>query len=206
MTFPDSKYSDIASYCDDYFQQTKTAAASVDRNCLAEAAELLEAAYQRGATLFVCGNGGSAAIANTFVCDHAKLIQTDTDLVPRVVSLSDNIPMMTAIANDTSYDEIFIYQLRSSARLGDVLLSVSASGDSENIVKAVTWARQNKIDVIAFTGFDGGRSGELASVHIHVEADNYGVIEDTHQSLMHILAHFIRQNRMSEGLIAGRKF
>jgi phosphoheptose isomerase len=114
--------------------------------------------------------------------------------------------MMTAIANDTSYDEIFIYQLRSSARLGDVLLSVSASGDSENIVKAVTWARQNKIDVIAFTGFNGGRSGELANVHIHVEADNYGVIEDTHQSLMHILAHYIRQNRMNEGLIAGRKF
>jgi phosphoheptose isomerase len=206
MTFPDSKYSDIAAYCDDYFQQTKTAAAGVDRQRLAEAAELLEAAYQRGATLFVCGNGGSAAIANTFVCDHAKLIQTDTNLVPRVVSLSANIPMMTAIANDISYDDIFVYQLRSSARLGDVLLSVSSSGDSENIVQAAAWARQNKLEVIAFTGFDGGRGGKLASVHVHVEADNYGVIEDTHQSLMHILAHFIRQNRMSEDLIAARKF
>ena len=206
MAFPDSKYSDIAAYCDDYFQQTKTAAAGVDRQRLAEAAELLEAAYQRGATLYVCGNGGSAAIANTFVCDHAKLIQTDTNLVPRVVSLSANIPMMTAIANDISYDDVFVYQLRTSARHGDVLLSVSSSGDSENVVKAAAWARQNKLEVIAFTGFNGGRGGELASVHVHVEADNYGVIEDTHQSLMHILAHFIRQNRMSEDLIAARKF
>ena len=206
MTFPDKKYEEITAFCDAYFERVAAAHASVDRGRLAEAARLLAGAYERGATLFVCGNGGSAAIANTFVCDHAKLIQTDTDLVPRVVSLSDNIPMITAIANDISYDDIFEYQLRTAARPGDVLLTVSASGDSENVVRAAKWARDNGIDVVAFTGFSGGRTADLANVHVHAEGDNYGVIEDTHQSLMHILAQYIRLSRMDEDLIAERKF
>lgn len=206
MTFPDKKYADIAAFGDAYFGRLGAAAASVDREKLARAAELLDGLYRRGATLFVCGNGGSAAIANTFVCDHAKLIQTDTELVPRVVSLSANVPMMTAIANDLSYDDVFLYQLRTQAAAGDGLLTISASGDSENVVRAAQWARDNKLDVIAFTGFSGGRTADLASVHVHVDGDNYGVVEDTHQSLMHILAQYIRQAHMSESLIAERKF
>ncbi len=206
MTFPDRKYDDVATFSDDYFARLGAAASSVDRARLAEAAGILADAYERGATLYVCGNGGSAAIADSYVCDHTKLIQTDTTLVPKVVSLSANTPMMTAIANDLSYDEVFVYQLRTQAALGDVLMTISASGDSKNVVRAATWARDNKLDVVAFTGFSGGRMAELASVHVHVEADNYGVIEDTHQSLMHILAQYIRQTRMSAGLIAGRKF
>jgi len=206
MTFPDQKFTDIAAYCDAYFGQTAKAAASVDRVALKRAAEILEDTYGREATLFVCGNGGSAAIANSFVCDHEKLIQTDTTLTPRVISLSANIPMMTAIANDLSYDDVFLYQLKSHARLGDALLTVSASGDSENVVRAAAWARDNKMAVIAFTGFDGGRTAKLATAHLHVDADNYGVIEDVHQGLMHLLAQYIRQSHMSAGLIAGRKF
>ena len=206
MTFPDKKYQEVAAFCDAYFERVSDAHASVDRGRLAEAARLLAGAYEKGATLFVCGNGGSAAIANTFVCDHAKLIQTDTELVPRVVSLSDNVPMITAIANDISYDDVFAYQLRTAARPGDVLLTVSASGDSENVVRAAQWARGNGLDVVAFTGFSGGRTADLANVHVHAEGDNYGVIEDTHQSLMHILAQYIRLSRMDEDLIAERKF
>ena len=206
MTFPDKKFEEIAAFCDAYFERVSAAHASVDRGRLAEAARLLAEAYARGATLFVCGNGGSAAIANTFVCDHAKLIQTDTDLVPRVISLSDNVPMITAIANDISYDDVFLYQLRTAARPGDVLLTVSASGDSENVVRAAQWARDNGVDVVAFTGFFGGRTADFANVSVHAEGDNYGVIEDTHQSLMHILAQYIRLSRMGEDLIAERKF
>jgi D-sedoheptulose 7-phosphate isomerase len=206
MTFPDTKYADIASFCDDYFAQMSAASTSVDRTALARAADIMEQTYEKGGVLYVCGNGGSAAISNTFVCDHAKLVQTDTTLKPRVVSLCANIPMMTAIANDISYDDIFLYQLETDARLGDVLVTISASGDSENVVKAATWARENALEVIALTGFSGGRMADLASVHLHVAADNYGVIEDTHQSLMHMLAQYIRQTRMSEGLIANRKF
>jgi len=206
MTFPDEKYDDIGTFADAYFEQIARAAASVDRGKLVQAADVLEQTYAQKKTLFVCGNGGSAAISGTFVCDHSKLVQTDTNLTARVVSLADNMSMITAIANDLSYDDIFLYQLKTLANSGDALLTISASGDSENVVKAAVWARENKMEVIAFTGFEGGRMAELASVHLHVLADNYGVIEDVHQSLMHMLAQFIRLKQMSAGLIAERKF
>ena len=206
MTFPERPYDSAAGYCDAYFERIAAAAASIDRTRVAEAAAILESAYREGRTLFVCGNGGSAAIANTFVPDHVKLVRTDTDLLARVISLSDNMPMITAIANDISYDDVFAYQLAVQARPGDVLATVSASGNSENVVRAARWARDNNMPVIALTGFDGGRSRELATVSLHVAADNYGVIEDTHQSLMHLLAQYIRQANMDAGLVAQRKF
>jgi D-sedoheptulose 7-phosphate isomerase len=206
MTFPDEKYEDIGSFSDAYFEQISNAAASVDRGKLVQAADVLEQTYREEKTLFVCGNGGSAAISGTFVCDHSKLVQTDTNLTARVVSLADNMSMITAIANDLSYDDIFLYQLQTLANFGDALLTISASGDSENVVKAATWARENKMEVIAFTGFEGGRMADLATVHLHVQADNYGIIEDIHQSLMHLLAQYVRQKQMSAGLIANRKF
>ncbi len=124
----------------------------------------------------------------------------------RVTSLSSNIEIITAIANDISYDDVFIYQLQSMAAAGDVLITISASGDSENVVRAARWARDNGLEVIAMTGFSGGRSAALATVGLHVDGDNYGVIEDLHQSLMHILAQYIRQAEMDDGLVSKRKF
>jgi phosphoheptose isomerase len=151
-------------------------------------------------------NGGSAAIANHLVCDHCKLVRTDTDLTPRIYSLSTTVEIITAIGNDISYDEIFVYQLRSLAKPGDALITISSSGDSENIVRAVLWAKENGFPVISMTGFIGGRSADIADVNLHVTADNYGVIEDVHQSLMHILAQYIRQVHMDKEIIKQRKF
>jgi len=206
MTFPDQKFPDIAAYSDAYFDQLKAAAKSVDRTKLAAAAAILEKAYGQGATLYVCGNGGSAAISNHLICDHLKLIRTDTDMLPRVVSLSTNIETITAIANDISYDDVFVYQIESLGQKDDVLMTISSSGDSENVVRAATWARDKGLSVVSLTGFEGGRTAKLADVNIHVGSDNYGVIEDIHQSLMHILAQFIRQKQMAEDLIQQRKF
>ena len=113
---------------------------------------------------------------------------------------------ITAIANDISFDDIFVFQLQTLADAGDVLVSVSSSGDSENVVRAAQWAKDNGVKVISFTGFDGGRTAKLADINLHVDGDNYGVVEDTHQSLMHILAQFIRLGRMDEDTIRDRKF
>lgn len=206
MTFPDSKFSDISSYTDAYFAQYAAASASVDRAKLAEAAEILLAAYRASKTLYVCGNGGSAAISNHLACDHGKLLATDTDLLPRVQSLATNIEVITAIANDISYDEVFIHQLKLAADPGDVVMTVSSSGDSENVVRAASWAREKGLEVISMTGFSGGRTAEVASVNLHVEGDNYGIIEDVHQSLMHLLGQYMRQSLMDENLIQQRKF
>lgn len=206
MTFPDQGFENIVAFSRAYFDQAARAAASIDGAKLHDAAELLAAAYDRRATVYVCGNGGSASISNHLVCDHLKGVQTDTATRPRVVSLAANLETITAIANDISYDDVFVYQLRTLAEPGDVLVTISSSGDSENVVRAIQWATDNDCAVIAMTGFGGGRSAELADVNLHVEGDNYGVVEDIHQSLMHILAQYLRLKRMDADLIPERKF
>ena len=206
MTFPDKKFTSISEFAFTYFEQIKAAQASVDPDMLTAAFTLLDEAYKRGATLYVCGNGGSAAISNHLVCDHSKCGQTDTVLRPKVVSLSTNIEMITAIANDISYDDVFVYQLKTLAEPDDVLITISCSGDSENIVRAAHWAKNEKLSVISFTGFKGGRSADLADINLQVDADNYGVVEDLHQGLMHILAQYLRLSHMHSAIIPDRKF
>jgi D-sedoheptulose 7-phosphate isomerase len=206
MTFPDNKFVDAGSYANAYFSKINDAAASIDRERIKRAVDILTKVYTEGGIVYSCGNGGSAAITNHLTCDHCKLVQTDTALTPRIVSLSATIEMITAIGNDISFDEIFVYQLRSLAKPGDVLITISSSGNSENIVRAAMWAKENRIKVISMTGFSGGRSAGIADVNLHIDSDNYGVIEDVHQSLMHILAQYIRQAHMEEYLIKQRKF
>ena len=206
MTFPDKAFDGIAAYVDAYADQVARAFASIDRVQLEKACDLLDVTYAQGGTVYVCGNGGSASISNHFHCDHLKGVQTDTTIKPRVVSLASTVETLTAIANDISYAEIFSYQLRTLAGPGDVLITVSSSGDSENVVRAATWASANHVQVIAFTGFSGGRTAALADINLHVDADNYGVVEDTHQSIMHILAQFLRLRNMDASLLGSRKF
>ena len=206
MSFPDKKYNTVGVFSKAYFDGLTNAARSVDQDRLDQAEQILSAAYNARKTVFSCGNGGSAAISNHLHCDHLKGVQTDTNIRPRVISLSSTIEMITAIANDISYDDVFLYQLQSMADKDDVLITISSSGDSENVVKAAEWARGNGLHVIGLTGFSGGRTASLAHVNLHVDGDNYGIIEDIHQSLMHILAQYIRMIHMPEGLLEERKF
>ena len=206
MSFPDKKYADANGYVEAYFSQISEAAASVDSDKVEQAAAILTKAYASGKMVYSCGNGGSAAIANHLVCDHCKLVRTDTDLTPKIVSLSTTVEMITAIGNDISYDEIFAYQLDALGEAEDVLVTISSSGDSENIIRAIQVAKAKGMPVISMTGFTGGRSSKAADVNLHVTADNYGVIEDVHQSLMHLLAQYVRHQHMDEDIIRQRKF
>ena len=206
MSFPDKKYASASAFCTAYFDQYQKAASSVSRKQISDAVSVLNQSYESQTTVYVCGNGGSASIANHLQCDHLKGCQTNTTLSPRVVSLSSNIEIITAIANDISYHDTFVYQLRTMAKKGDVLITISSSGDSENIVKACKWADQNCLTLICMTGFDGGRSKRLADISLHVKSENYGIIEDVHQSLMHILAQYIRLNQLETTTIKKQKF
>ena len=196
--FPGKPYPDVGDYLNAYADAVRFAFATIDRDAIDKAARCLEEAVDRKGTIFVCGNGGSAAIANHFVCDHVKGASTGTDFHPRVSSLSTNIEIVTAIANDIDYAKVFEFQLSSFADPGDVLVTISSSGGSPNILAAINWAKQHRITSIAMTGFSGGASRELADICLHVDAQNYGVVEDVHQSLMHILAQFLRQKRLLE--------
>lgn len=204
--FPASPYVNAASYFSAYLEETTRAASWVEEAAFARAAAILLEAYTRGATVFSCGNGGSAAIANHLQCDHVKGVRTATDLSPRVTSLSVNIELLTAIANDLTYADVFAYQLQSQSRPGDVLIAISSSGRSANIVRALEWARGHGLRTIALTGFDGGEARMVAEVTIHVRGANYGVVEDLHQAIMHALAQYIRQSRMTSAAISSSVF
>jgi phosphoheptose isomerase len=204
--FPIRRYDSAGSYLDEYIKESARAASSIAPVELDRAAAILLEAYARCTGVFSCGNGGSASIANHLQCDHLKGIRTETDLSPRVVSLSSNIELLTAIANDITFEDVFVYQLQSQSRPGDVLVAISSSGRSPNIVRALAWARDHDLRTIALTGFDGGDAKALAEVSIHVDCANYGVVEDMHQAVMHALAQYIRQSRMTVDVISSTTF
>lgn len=204
--FPAHSYDRADVYAGDYLAELERAFDTVDRGQLHSAADILIDAYLRDGAVFACGNGGSASIANHLQCDHAKGVGNGTDLRTRVYSLSTNVELLSAIANDNGYEHVFEHQLRSQARPGDVLLAVSSSGRSPNIVRALDWANDNGMRTIALTGFDGGAARRRAEVPVHVESTNYGVIEDAHQACMHLLAQYARQSRMTSNAIATQTF
>jgi len=206
MSFPNQVYSSAGAYIAGYRDEMARAWASLDLAAFDRAAATLDAAIRARRMIYACGNGGSAAISGHLLCDFLKGIQTDTKLLPRVVSLASHLELITAIANDISYEEVFAYQLRAMAAPGDVLITISSSGNSENVVRAIDWAKQNGVATIAMTGFTGGRSGKLADIELHVAAENYGITEDIHQSLMHALAQYLRQSAMSAHHAVSRPF
>ncbi|HUO93402.1 MAG TPA: SIS domain-containing protein [Rhizomicrobium sp.] len=205
--FPETPFDDAGKYVAAYGEEIAKAFATLDQAAFRKAAAALQDAVSRNATIFTCGNGGSAAIANHMVCDHTKGTRADTDILPRVHSLVANIEINTAIANDLAYDQVFSYQLQSYASKGDVLVAISSSGNSPNILNAIKWAKDHGVTTIAMTGFAGGKAKEMADIPLYVAANNYGVVEDVHQSLMHALAQFMRQRHMHDpALIAARSF
>jgi len=204
--FPSQKYSGAGAFVADYASHLAAALRSVRPSEVERAVTAMKRTIQVDRLIFTCGNGGSAAIANHLTCDCSKGIATNTTLRPRVVSLSATVELITAIANDMAYPEVFAYQLKNAARSGDVLITISSSGDSENIVRALDWAGENGMTTIALSGFSGGRSAQMADISLHVAAENYGVVEDVHQSLMHILAQYVRMSELPTDLVQSLKF
>ena len=205
--FPDRLFPNAGAYASEYFQHLAAAAASIDPDAVSAAGMLIRNTVLGGRRIYACGNGGSAAIANHLVCDCLKGIRNGTSMQPKVHSFSTTIELITAIANDLGYDEIFSYQLESMGEAGDLLIAISSSGASPNIVKSLERAKDMDIRTISMTGFSGGPARTIADVNLHVDASNYGVIEDLHQSLMHILAQYIRHREMmGDDVLGSLKF
>jgi D-sedoheptulose 7-phosphate isomerase len=149
-------------------------------------------ARERSATIFFIGNGGSAATASHFAND-LSIGTNEYDKPFRAFSLTDNVPILTAIGNDFGYEEIFVRQLRALGKSGDVLIGISASGNSPNLLKAFEYASSIGISTVAITAFDGGKMKELASHGIHVPTDlkEYGPAEDAHLVLDHLVTAYL---------------
>ena len=148
--------------------------------------------------IFVCGNGGSAAIANHYVPDYLKLIRQNTKLKPLVKSLSSDLELITAISNDMDYSKIFSYQAESLCKKGDLLIIISSSGNSPNVINLAKWAKKKKIYAISFTGFNGGKLKKITNLNIHININNYGLVEDSHHILMHAIMHYIVRKNASK--------
>jgi len=204
--FPEHRFDRADAYGGAYVAELSRAFGTVNLEQISRAADILVDAYHRDAAVFACGNGGSASIANHMQCDHVKGVRNGTDLVTRVYSLSTNVELLSAIANDLGYDSVFEYQLQSQARPGDVLVAVSSSGRSPNIVRALDWAEASGMQTIALTGFEGEPARWRATASIHVDSANYGIIEDVHQACMHLLAQYVRQSRMTPDAVASQTF
>lgn len=192
LKFPSKKYESSKAYAKDYFDALNKVSKKIDVNIINNISEKLSKFYLSNKNIFVCGNGGSASISNHFICDHLKGVSTDTKLLPKIISLSSSIELILAIANDIKYDEIFTFQLSRLAKEGDCLITISSSGNSQNILNAINWANKNKISTVSLNGFDGGMAKKISKISINVPSDNYGIVEDLHQSIMHILAQSIR--------------
>ena len=194
-----AEVSTIGQYSRRYFSYLTEVLESVDEIEINKLGDVFEFARANGNTIFVAGNGGSAATATTMANDIGFDIikKTGTDKPFRVFSLVDNNSVVTAISNDVGYENIFINQLKIHYREGDSLIVISASGNSPNVLKAAEWVKSKGGTIIGFLGFTGGQLIELCDINIHVKAEpgEYGPVEDAHLIMNHILAHWF-QNKL----------
>lgn len=204
--FPSAVVPTCAEYALDYFDHLAAAAKACDYSALDAIVGKIQDTIENNHFIFICGNGGSAGIANHSLCDFLKCVRSNTNISPRFISLSAHTELNSALANDISYEEVFAYQLTSMARPGDLLWTISSSGDSPNVVRAIEVAREKGIATISFTGFSGGRSRMLADFNAHVDAQNYGIVEDIHMSFIHIITQHLRMSNMDQSLVGSVKF
>lgn len=189
----------------DYLARMGTLLEKIDPFSVNALVDAIWELWQAGGTLYICGNGGSAATATHMACDLAKQTVLPPRAPLRAISLTDNIALMTAWANDAGFERLFAEQLRMLGRAGDALLCLSCSGDSRNIVVGAEAARELEIKVLALGGFGGGRLRELADVYVHVPSSDYGMVESSHLVLNHCLTAALRERATAvttEGVLA----
>ena len=162
------------------------------RQSVADVIAVLQEARLKGSQVFILGNGGSASTASHFACDLAKNTRQEGFPHFRVIGLTDNMAMFSALANDEGYENVFSEQLASLVRSEDIVIAISASGNSQNVIRAVEVARKHCATVVGFTGFDGGALRQLANFNIHVNSNIIEHVEDIHLMLEHLIVKSIK--------------
>jgi phosphoheptose isomerase len=182
---------EFEEFAADYYKSFAAAVAAFDTSALADVLAVFDRVTAAGGIIWIAGNGGSAGIADHSVCDVAKGTFVPGATPCRMVSLSANGPLLTALGNDISYDYVYSEPLKYYLTERDALLVVSSSGNSPNVVKAVQYAKAQGVPTMAFVGFKGGKLKEIADTVIHVDIQNYGIVEDMHQSIIHMLTQYM---------------
>jgi len=182
----------IKKSIDSYIQATTACINSLKVDDIQNILKLLIDVNKKGGKIYLCGNGGSAATASHGANDLNNAFSHMAGTMP-AIALSDNVSLLTATANDHSYEDVFEFQLRYLLKADDVLITISGSGNSENVIKAALYAREKSAKVIAMVGFDGGRLKSLADCCFHAHVNNMQISEDMHMMCLHLLSNLISQ-------------
>lgn len=176
----------FTSAIDSYLNQLKQVIDNLDRKEIDLFLQILVNAYQNDKQVFIMGNGGSASTASHFACDINKGVSMGLDKRFRVICLNDCIPTMLAYANDTSYSEVFVEQLRNLINEGDVIIGISGSGNSPNVLKAIEYANSKNAMTVGITGYNGGKLKEISKHSVNANINDMQFSEDVHMILTHI--------------------
>lgn len=170
-----------------YLEQEIDILKRIDVSAVNEVLNLLEAGMKREATIYVFGNGGSAATASHFQNDFNKGVSEHIDKKFRFLCLNDNIATIMAVANDIGYEEVFRFQLQGKIKKGDILMAISGSGNSPNVINAVEYGKKQGCKVVGLTGYPGGRLKELSDISLHVPINSMQITEDVHMIFNHLM-------------------
>lgn len=182
----------INNFINDYLSSLKGSLEQIPPEDLDKIVSILLDAHKNDKKIFIFGNGGSASTSSHFANDLNKLCSLKGKKRFKAIALTDNIPLMTAWANDEDYGSIFVEQLKNLMDRGDVVIAISGSGNSVNVVRAVEYSKKMSGISIGFLGFDGGKLKNIVDSYIIVRSDMYGVVEDAHLAICHIIANYIR--------------
>lgn len=191
------KNKNIISFADGYFKNLTDTFLNIDKKSILKLERAFLDLRKKNSTLYVFGNGGGAATAMTMANDLGfDILKKTNKKTFKIISLNDNSSVMTAIANDTSYDDIFLNQLKIHFKKNDKILIFSASGNSKNLVNAANWVRKRGGNVISVLGFDGGKLKKISNLTVHIKSEkgDYGPVEDLQLVINHILAHWFQKN------------
>jgi D-sedoheptulose 7-phosphate isomerase len=183
---------------DRYVSELRFAIDRLPKDRLAELGEMLYRAYRNEKQVFTLGNGGSASTASHMAADIAKNTIGPNMCRFRVLSLNDNAAILTSLANDLGYENVFSEQLQNLVRPGDLVIAVSGSGNSPNVVNALRYARHQSAEVVGLLGFEGGEAAQLVDLAIIVPSTHYGVIEDVHLVINHIIVDYFQTKLAAE--------
>ena len=184
-----------STFADTYLRSLTACLAGLDRQAIVEILERPEKAWTEGATIFLAGNGGSAATASHMATDLAKTVagMDGAGQGFRTIALTDNVPMLTAWANDVGYEEVFAGQLRALAKSGDLLILISGSGNSRNLLRAARAAKELGLTTIGLLGKGGGQLKAMVDITAVVPSDDYGPIEDAHLAINLLFTAYFKQ-------------
>lgn len=179
-----------------YINEKNDLLQKIDFKKIEKIIKLLQKCFKDNNIVYTCGNGGSSSLSEHFTCDFVKQANNKTNLKVKSISLTSNFSLISAIANDINYDQIFSFQIERLCKKNDILFLFSVSGNSPNMIKAIKKANMIGVKTISFTGFNGGKLAKLSNLNLNFPIANFGIVEDCHLTMMHFFSQYLRNSKI----------